>query len=93
MYLVQEKQHIQRLKNILNSNLLLLILILIVVLKIIYSLNNVESKHDINTKNIIGIVTSIKVDEDKTVLNIKSKENILVYYYDKINIELGDKVK
>jgi hypothetical protein len=46
-----------------------------------------------NTKKIIGIVTNIKRDDEKTILTINSKENIIAYYYNGLNINLGDKVK
>lgn len=83
----------QKLKTILNSNVLLIFLILITIIKIVYSVNNVKSKYDINTNDIMGIITDIKKDDNKIVITIKAKENILVYYYNDINLNLGDRIK
>jgi len=92
MFLVLESLLIQKLKTILNSNIFLLFFIFLTVTNIIYSVNNVKSKYDINTKQISGIVTHIKKDNNKTVITLKAKENILVYYYNEVNIDLGDKI-
>ena len=71
----------------------LIVLILITLLNFIYSVNNIESKYDINIKSVIGVVTDIEKDKDKAKITLKAKENILVYYYNDIDINLGDKVK
>ena len=84
---------IQKLKIILKSNIFLILLFLIVILNIAYKTCNIQSKYSKHEKNIIGIVTNINIKEDKTIINIKAKENIIVYYYNKTNLELGDKVK
>ena len=84
---------IQKLKIILKSNTFLILLFLIVILNIAYKTCNIQSKYSKHEKNIIGIVTNINIKEDKTIINIKAKENIIVYYYNKTNLELGDKVK
>ena len=72
-----------KLKTILNSNVFLILLIIISILKVIYGVNNAESKYDRKTKNISGIVTNIKQDENKYIITVKAKENILAYYYNK----------
>ena len=84
---------IQKLKIILKSNTFLILLFLIVILNIAYKTCNIQSKYSKQEKNIIGIVTNINIKKDKTIINIKAKENIIVYYYNKTNLELGDKVK
>ena len=84
---------IQKLKIILKSNTFLILLFLIVILNIAYKTCNIQSKYSKHEKNIIGIVTNINIKEDKIIINIKAKENIIVYYYNKTNLELGDKVK
>lgn len=71
----------------------LIILILVTILKIIYSINNIESNYNEDTKSIIGIVTDIDINDDKTKMTIKAKENILIYYYNDIDVNLGDKIK
>ncbi len=68
-------------------------MIFLTVISIIYKINNVSSKYNINDKEIIGIVTNIKEDDKKTTLTIKAKENVIVYYYRDIKVDLGDKVK
>ena len=67
-------------------------LVLITIINIIYKINNIKSKYDINEKNIIGVITHIKEDENKTIITIKGKENLLVYYYNDIKLNLGDKI-
>ena len=59
---------------------------------VLYKINNIKSKYNINTKNIMGIVTHIEYKEDKMLIYIKSKENILINYYGEKNIDLGDKI-
>ena len=93
MYQGQEKLLIQKLKTILNSNIFLILLILFCIIKVAYKTNHIKSKYDNNTKSIIGIVTNIKQEEDKSIITLKAKENILVYYYDDITLELGNKIK
>ena len=60
---------------------------------VVYKINNIKSKYSIDTKEIEGIITNIKNDEEKTILTIKSKENIVGYYKGDIGLNLGDKVK
>ena len=92
MYLAQENLHIQKLKNLLNSNIFLLLLILFTLIKTIYNLTNINSFYNLNDNEITGIVTSINKEEDKSKIVINAKENILVYY-DNIDINIGDKIK
>ena len=54
------------------------------------------SQFDNNTKQVIGIITSIKEKDKQVTLTIKNKEKILAtYYINKINTKykLGDKIK
>ncbi len=84
---------IQKLKIILNSNIFLIILLLVTLITVIYKINNVSSKYDLNTKKIIGIVTDIKKEDLKVTFTIKSKENVIVHSYEYLDINLGDKVE
>lgn len=68
-------------------------MVLITSITIIYNINSVSSKYDIKTNTIEGIVININKDDEKTVLSIKAKENVLVYYYSDIDLNLGDKVR
>ena len=86
-------QSIKRLKIILSSNTLLVILILVTLIKIYLYINRVNSAYSIDTNEIIGIVTEIKAKDDFNIYTISGRENILVYYDKKLSISLGDKVK
>ncbi len=85
--------YIQKLKITLNFNLFLTLLLIITSIKVIYEVNNIESKYDINTKKIIGIVTNIEKYDDLFILTIKSNENLLVYSYNKLDVDLGDTIE
>lgn len=80
---------------------IIIILSLITCIRVIYSLNNVKSKYNLNITNIEGIIQKIKINGNKLSLEIKSKENIIVNYKietfeEKEQIEneykIGDKV-
>lgn len=62
-------------------------------MRICRGINNINSKYTKDIKSISGIVTNIKKEEDKSVLTIKAKENILIYYYNNLEVSLGDKVE
>ena len=93
MCLELENLHIQKLKIILNSNTFFIILFSLTIFVVIYKTNNVRSKYNENNTTIIGVVTNIKRDEEKITLTIKAKENIVAYYYDQIDLNIGDKIK
>ena len=86
-------QSIKRLKIILSSNTLLVILILVTLTKIYLYANRVNSVYSIDTNEIIGIVTKVETKDDFNIYTISGRENILVYYDKKLSISLGDKVK
>ena len=65
---------------------------IITILKVGYGINSVESRYNGQEKNIVGIVTNIKGDDKKNIITVKAKENILVYYYNDIELNLGDKI-
>ena len=71
----------------------MILLLILTISIVIYKINNVSSKYNINTKKITGIITNIEIDDKKTILNIKAKENFIVYYYGSIKFNLGDKVE
>jgi len=56
-----------------------------------------NSKYASSEKEFYGVITNIKVDENKIELLLRSKENLLVNYYfddsNQINLNLGDYVK
>ena len=95
MFLASEKVYLKKLKIILQSNYLYLLLVILVIFYI-YLFKPI-SKFQGNEKNIKGYVYYVKIDGDKLTLKIKSKENILVNYYFKslkeknnFNIKYGD---
>lgn len=46
-----------------------------------------------NTKQVIGTIYSCKYKDDKTIIEIKNKEKLLINYYGKFNCKLGTKIK
>ena len=70
----------------------MLLIVILTIIFCLYKINNVVSNYKETDKKIIGTVTDIKKEEDKTTLNIKGKENIVVYTKNDINIYLGDKI-
>ena len=93
----------RNLKTILqyNKNFILLLIILFLYILTYTKLIKYQSKYDINTKEIYGTITSIKINGDKLTLEVKGKEKILANYYIKTeeekekivkNINHGDKV-
>lgn len=64
---------------------------LIIILGIrIYLVYNYSSIYSNGYSSINGVITSIKHDNDITTIMIKAKENVLVKYYDYIELEIGD---
>ena len=54
------------------------------------------SNYNINTNQVIGIVTNIKEKDKQVTITIKAKEKLLMTYYKNklnINLNLGDKIK
>ena len=94
MYLVQEKQHIQRLKILLNSNIFIILLILITIIKVLYSINNIESKYSINTSNITGIISTTTRNKyfmllfSKLNLNLVCPNLVVIIFEKKLGIEI-----
>ena len=89
-----------RLKIILNSKYLYLILLLLLGIYFLYS-NSISRKSNISldNKTFKGIVTNYKIDKDILTIEVKDKEKIIGYYYFKsleeingFNIKLGDTV-
>ena len=82
-------------KILLHSELYYLIFIITIIIAIIRLNIPKKSIYNKNTKEVVGIITSIYKDNDKIKITLKSKEKILVtYYYKKnINLSLGDKIK
>lgn len=84
----------KKLKTILQSNIITIFIFLITVFYILFYLNNKpESKYTKNENIIIGYIYECDRKEDKIVLKVKGKENILVNYYDDFKCELGSYIK
>ena len=73
---------------------------ILVILTFIYTAyivsNNIyNTKYNLNTSEVIGIIDYINIKDDKVTLEIKAKERLVVNLYkiNNFNYELGDKVK
>ena len=100
MYLVLEKQFLQRLKIILQSNIFYLILITFSTIYVFYftKIKKYNSIYHNNQKEVVGIISKIIINDDNIKLTLKSNEDIIVTYYYKSkeeinNLKLGLKVK
>jgi len=86
-----------RLKYILKHRYVLksLAICVLVYTLIITNLYQKESILDETTKTFVGTIYKIKQNDDKTTIYIKSKENLVINYYDKLpeTISLGDEIK
>ena len=75
-------------------NLTILFVFLITVIYVLfYVISPPKSKYSKEESQISGIVYDCQNKENKTVLKIKGKENILTNYYDHFNCKLGIKIK
>ena len=70
-----------------------LILIITVIYTFIYINNPPPSKYFGGENQIIGYIYNIQKKEDKIVLKVKAKENILINYYGQNSFKLGQKIK
>jgi len=86
-----------RLKIILRSKLFYLILVLFTTIySFIILKNNIYlTKYSTDSKSITGIVTNIKYKDTMNIIEVRTSilDKVLVYDYDKVNINIGCKVK
>ncbi len=83
------KQFLQRLRIILQSRYLYIILILFTLCYVIYkNISKTPSNYQGHEQIIEGIIDYIKIDGNKLNIELKSKERILVSYYIKSEEEL-----
>ena len=59
----------------------------------IYINHKPESKYSLEETSVTGYIYECQNKEDKTVIKLKAKENILINYYDNFECKLGQKVK
>lgn len=84
----------KKLKIISPFNLIVLSIFLITVIYVIFYINNPpKSKYSIDETEITGTIYECQNKEDKTVLKIKGRENVLINYYGNFNCQLGLKIK
>ena len=89
----------KKLKNILQCDYVVYILLIISLIFTFFRLNiNISYNYYTQTKNVIGYVRDYKVKEDKIIIYLRSKENLVVNYYFKnkkeiSNISYGDCIK
>ena len=88
------RRYLTKLKIILQSNVFYLISIIIIVIYVLVftRLIKYESKYQDET-HFIGTVSRYVQKEDSTTIYLDSDEQILVNYYDKIAVEIGDKLE
>ena len=56
-------------------------------------INKPPSKYALTDKEITGYIYDCKIKDDKVILKVKGKENILINYYNNFNCKLGVKIK
>ena len=72
----------KRLKIILHSKYLYIILFLSLFLYFLYYINiDRKSNIDLENKSFIGIITNYKIDKDILTIEVKGSEKIIGYYY------------
>ena len=84
----------KRLKHILQHRYLFKVLAVIVIIYAIITVITIK-KESIYTNETIfeGSIYKIKKTTNKTIIYMKSKENLVVYYYEDVyNLEIGDKI-
>ena len=86
-----------RSKILLQSKIFYLCLIVFTLIYcfIVLKFNIYITKYNLNTKSITGVVTNIKYKDIMNIIEVKTSlfEKVLVYDYDKLNINIGYKVK
>lgn len=75
-----------------SKNISVYRIVLIILIGIILCRTNIKTKFK-NETIIIGIIDKINTSEEKTQIELLSKEKILVVIYEKTNYKLGDKIR
>ena len=84
----------KKLRIILQSNIIIILIFLITIFYILFYLNNQPKSKYLKNENVItGYIYECDRKEDKIVLSVNGKENILVNYYDDFKCELGSHIK
>lgn len=84
----------KKLKIISPFNITVLSISLITIIYVIFHIiNPPKSKYSIDETEITGTIYECQNKEDKTVLKIKGRENLLINYYSNFNCRLGLKIK
>lgn len=73
-------------------NIILLIIVLISIINMGCVLFNDENIYVEENKRFVGIITNIKHDDEKIVMDVKNKVKYRITLYEDLNYELGDKV-
>ena len=74
-----------------NIYFLIILLCSISFIRVLFTLNE-ENIHISKDMNISAIVTKIKKDKEKTVIDVRSGKKYRITFYKQINVNLGDKV-
>lgn len=75
-----------------NIKLIFIIICFISILRISIVFINERNVYKEENKEIIGIVTNIEIEADKSVVDIKNKIKYRITIYNKVNFSLGDKI-
>lgn len=85
------KKFLKKLRIILQSKYLYIILIFFTLIYVIYkNLNDPGSKYNASEQKIEGIINYLKIDGNKLNIELNAKEKILISYYIKDEKELED---
>ena len=76
-----------------NKKIWIFIIILIAILRIILMFTFDDGSYYEEEKNVIGKVTYIKKEDDKTTIDIKEKQKYRITIYDSVSFEYGDELQ
>lgn len=94
MFRVSVTVFMKKLKIISPYNLIIISIFFFSLFYVLFYINHKpSSQYSLKDNVITGYVYDCQNSEDKTVLKIKGKENILINYYDNFKCHLGQKIK
>lgn len=85
--------HMKKLKIFLHSNVLFLVCFIIVLFLSFLRIHFFQSHYNSSTKNLTGMIDSIKIDGSQVQIVVNGKEKVLAFYYAKTEEELKDMEK
>ncbi len=82
-----------KLRKILLCNSLYKIILLITIIVSLFRLVPNKSIYTEKSTQFTGTITKIEYNDQKTIIEAKNKEKVIIYYDKKIKLNLGDKIK